>query len=99
MIWLKPTSTDYDEDGFKTAIYFEKEAVHHIPYYGKFVPTGTEQMGALYVLRPGADDAVRSFSATASPSTDSRRTVEVTDFEWFKIVPLVRRISSTMGII
>lgn len=82
---VKPTSTDYDEDGFKTAIYFEKEAVHHIPYYGKFVPTGTEQMGALYVLRPGADDAVQLLLRHGITVDRLTEDVEVTDFEWFKI--------------
>lgn len=82
---VTPISTDYDEEGFKTAIYFEAEATHHIPYYGKFVPTGTEKMGALYVMRPGADDAAELLLRHGITVNKLTEDVAVTDFEWFKI--------------
>ena len=82
---VSPISTDYDEEGFKKAIYFKKEATHHIPYYGKFVPTGTEKMGALYVLRPGADDAVQLLLRHGISVGRLNEDLSVTNFEWFKI--------------
>lgn len=80
-----PISADYDKDGFKTAIYFAKETTHHIPYYGKFEPTSTEKMGALYVIRPGADDAVQLLLRHGIVVNKLTDDVTVADFEWFKI--------------
>ncbi len=82
---VTPASTDYDADGFKTAIHFSAEATHHIPYYGKFIPSGTEKMGALYILRPGADDAVQLLLRHGITVNKLTKAVAVTDFEWFKI--------------
>lgn len=85
---VTPTSTDYDADGFKTAIHFAAEETYRIPYYGKFVPSGTEPMGALYIVRPGCDPAVTLLLRHGIDVRKTTEDVKIGAYQWFSIKSL-----------
>lgn len=85
---VAPIETDYDNEGFKTAIRFEAEKTHHIPYYGKFVPTEEEKLGAIYILRPGADEAVELLLRHGIKVQKLTTSITLQDYKWFKITTM-----------
>ena len=92
-----PKSIDYDEEGFKKKLYFEGPATYYIPYYGKFVPVATEQMGAYYVLREGADDAVTLLLRHGIEVSQLTEDVHVDNFKWYRIDETNRKESLYEG--
>jgi hypothetical protein len=75
---------DGDETEYRVDIVYPPKKVYEIPYYGKFVPTATRKMGALYVIRPGGDKAAELLIRHGIEVKRLTQDVEVDTFEWFK---------------
>jgi hypothetical protein len=75
-----------DSEGFPLKIEFpDGEETFDTLYYGKFVPKGTEPMGALYVLRPGCDVALDRLLRHGIEVKRLTQDVHVNTFKWFQI--------------
>jgi hypothetical protein len=76
----------YDSEKFPVKIEFPAgERTYKAIYYGKFVPKGTEPMGALYILRPGCDLALDRLLRHGIEVKRLTQEVKIDTFKWFKI--------------
>jgi hypothetical protein len=79
-------SITYDSDGFPLKIEFpDGEETHDTTYYGKFVPKGTEPMGALYIIRPGCDTALERLLMHGIEVKKLTQDIHIDAFKWFEI--------------
>lgn len=82
-----------DEEGDPYAMQFEGEATYTLDYWGKFVPTGTEVMGAYYLIEKDATTAVELLQRHGIEVWQLKEdlTVAADKFQWYDVSALNRR--------
>lgn len=89
----------YDKEGDPYAMKFEGEAVHTIDYWGKFVPTGTEVMGAYYLVEADGKEGVALLQEHGVEVYQLKEdvTLAADKFQWYDATVLNRRSSYYEG--
>lgn len=78
------SARDAENDPYK--VEFSEEVTHSITYYGKFVPSGTQEMAAYYFIDMGCETAVELLMRHGIEVSRLTAPLELTDdqFKWFK---------------
>lgn len=84
MTYESGTRIQDPDTGYYTGMTYGAKQTERIPYYGKFVPTGTRPMGAYYIFDPANDAALNNLLTHGIEVFKTEAPMTLADFEWFK---------------